>query len=89
MNFLDFDLEVCSRGDTALVNLTGLESDVLLMESSDVSRYRSGMRIKYWGGHYDKSPIRLVIPQHGNWHVVVVPGPGGTVQASVQVLRAD
>lgn len=87
MNFLDFDLEVCSRGDTALVNLTGVESDVLLMESSDVSRYKSGIQVKYWGGHYDKSPIRLVIPRDGHWHVVVVPGPGGRVEASVQVSR--
>ena len=88
MNFLDFDLKACYGGDTVLVQLTGVESDVMLMESSDLSRFKSGQQVKYWGGHYNRSPIRLGIPRHGSWHIVVIPGLGGTVSVSAQILRA-
>lgn len=88
MNFLDFDLGTCSAGDTAVVELSGVESDVMLLASNDVSRFRAGQQVTYWGGHSTRSPVRIAVPRTGHWHVIVVPGLGGTVSASAQVLHA-
>ena len=85
MNFLDFDLKFCTGGSVSVTTLEGVESDVFLMQSHDVSRYKSSQSVKYWGGHYNKSPIRITIPHNGNWHIVVIP-IGGAVKAAVQVM---
>ena len=87
MNFLDFDLGRADSLSVAMVRLTGVESDVLLMRESDVSRYRASQSVEYWGGHYKASPIQIRIPSSGNWHVIVIPGLGGQVRASVQLIR--
>lgn len=86
MNFIEFDLKFCTAGSTSITSLEGVESDVMLMESRDVSRYTSGQSVKYWGGHYNRSPIRITIPHDGNWHILVIP-TGGAVKASVQVIK--
>lgn len=88
MNYLDFDLGSCSAGSTVLVELTGVESDVILLSSVDVNRFKARQRVTYFGGHTNKSPVRLGVPSDGHWHVIIVPGPGGTVRAKAQVLRA-
>jgi hypothetical protein len=87
MNFLDLDLGWNESGSIVLVTLEGVESDVMLVSSSDVSRFKSGQRISYWGGHYKRSPARLRVPSSGHWHVLVVPGPGGRVRAAARVLQ--
>ena len=85
VNYLNFDLGSLSGGESVSVALTGVESDVMLMTPADVRRYSAGQQATYYGGHYRKSPARIRVPGPGAWHVIVVPGPGGRVQARVSV----
>ena len=85
MNYLDFDLGNLSGGETVTIVLTGVESDVMLMAPADVRRYAVGQQATYYGGHFRGSPARIRVPRAGSWHVIVVPGPGGRVQAQVSV----
>lgn len=88
MNYLDFDLGHLSGGEVVTVGLKGVESDVMLMSESDVRTFASGGRITYWGGHYRRSPAVISVPSAGSWHLVVVPGLGGRVEANVSVSRS-
>lgn len=63
------------------------QANVLLMDDSNYSAYRHGRRYRYFGGLAERSPVRLVPPHSGRWHVVVnLGGYRGSVQASVLVL---
>jgi hypothetical protein len=86
MNFLDFEITGTQSGAVAHVTLDGVESDVLLMTASNVNAYKQGRRFEYWGGHFNASPAVIPIPQSGNWHVLVVPSPGGQVHATLQIV---
>ena len=86
MNFLDFEIKGARTGSVARVTLDGVESDVMLMTESNVNAYKQGRRFEYFGGHYTASPAVIPIPHSGNWHVVVVPGAGGRVRATLQVV---
>ena len=85
MNYLDFDLGYLTGGEIVTVTLSGVESDVMLMSGSDVRRFAAGGQFNYWGGHYSRSPAKIAVPSVGDWHVVVVPGLGGRVKASVSI----
>ncbi len=89
MNYLDFDLGQLAGGESVLVELAGVESDVMLMTTTEVRNFAAGRSTQYFGGHSRRSPVRLGVPSAGHWHVVVVPGPGGQVRASVRVGRAS
>jgi Domain of unknown function (DUF1883) len=89
MNYLKFPLNYQSAGVTVEVTLRGVESDVLLMDSSNLSSFERGAgQVNSYGGHYKASPVGLTVPTSGTWTVVVIPGPGGTVHASVRTIAA-
>jgi len=85
VSYLDFDLGNLSEGESVSVALSGVESDVMLMTPTNVRRYAAGQQATYHGGHYRRSPARIRVPSAGAWHVIVVPGLGGRVQARVSV----
>ncbi len=66
------------------VELRGVESDVFLLDWSNFKTFERGGDPRGQGGHYDRSPVRFIVPQPGEWHVVVVP-IGGEVHATVTV----
>jgi hypothetical protein len=81
MKFLHWDM------NAGPVNVIQVELDqqanVLLMDDSNFSSYRSGRSYRYFGGLAKRSPARLVPPHTGRWHVVVdLGGHGGNVRAS-------
>lgn len=85
MTIATFDIKGARAGAVAVVSLSGVESDVLLMTPSDASAYLRGQRVHYRGGHYTSSPARISIPHAGDWRVLVVPR-GGRVHATLQVV---
>lgn len=85
MSYIHFELDVTSDSAIAIVSLKGVESDVLLMDRTNFDRLRRGSSYQYRGGHFRRSPARIPVPGPGEWHVVVVPGPGGRVEATLQV----
>lgn len=86
MNFLQFDIGNCLRGEVVKVTLTS-GANVRLMSSSDFSNFKNGRRHSYIGGLARKSPVRLQVPNSGHWYVAVdMQGLRGTTRASVRKL---
>ena len=89
MKFLHTDLGVVAGGSVVVVRLSGTEANVLLLDDSNLASYRRGQRCQYHGGHFTRSPARIVVPTTGRWNVIVdLGGYVGTINASVEVLAA-
>jgi hypothetical protein len=88
MNFMRFPLHQQSAGTVIEATLSGVESDVFLVDPANLRSFELGQSFQYYGGHYNQSPIRLRVPRTGDWTAVVVPGTGGMVRASVRVLAS-
>jgi hypothetical protein len=59
------------------------QANVLLMDDTNFSNYRSGRRYRYFGGLAKRTPATLVPPHSSHWHVVVdLGGYAGSVSAS-------
>ena len=87
MNFTHYDLGQRKGGEIVEVTLSGNAANVRLLDSSNLSSYRSGRQHRYYGGLARKSPIRLSIPCSGHWHVTVdMQGLRGNVRSSARVL---
>lgn len=86
MNYIELPLQYQASGSVAEVSLTGVESDVFLVDSTNLSAFKRSTQFSYHGGHYKSSPVRLRVPSSGTWTVIVIPGLGGTVRATVRVL---
>lgn len=85
-NFLhkEFDLQA---GDIVEVTLDA-PANVMLLDPANFANYRDGLSYRYHGGHAEESPVRLLTPRSGAWHVVVnLGGYPGRVRADVRVLR--
>lgn len=87
MNFTHYDLHYLEAGSVVVVTLQGSAANVRLMDSSSFNDYRQGRRHRYFGGLATQSPVRIPVPNSGNWHVTVdMQGLRGTVRSSVRVL---
>jgi hypothetical protein len=51
-----------------------MPTKVKFMTASDYKAYTRGKTHTYYGGTYEESPVRFVIPYDGNWNVVVEKG---------------
>jgi hypothetical protein len=71
MKFHHYDLGYRSGGETVVVTISGNAMNVRLMDSSNFQSYRNGDSHRYFGGLAEHSPVRLVIPHSGNWHVTL------------------
>lgn len=87
MKFIHTDLGNRKAGEIVEVTLSGSAANVRLMDSSNLSSYKSGRNHRYYGGLAKRSPVRLQIPHSGHWHVTVdMQGLRGNVHSSVRVL---
>ena len=87
--FTHYDLGWRHRGDVVQVRLLGSAANVRLMSETDFQRYIGGQRYAFYGGLMDRSPIELVVPVAGTWHVVVdLLGVGGSVQSGLLIRSA-
>jgi hypothetical protein len=85
MQFLHYEIDA-HAGTVVRVALRGSECNVMLMDTNNFYRYRSGDTFHYVGGHFQCSPANLSVPDNGHWHVVVdTGGYPGRVTASVTV----
>src|SRR4051794_13422100 len=89
MQFTHYDLRQQKRGTVVRVTLRGSAANVRLMDSSNLSAYRNGRNHRYYGGLATRSPVDLVVPRDGHWHVTVdMAGLQGTTRSSIQILRS-
>lgn len=91
MNFLHTKM-VVEQGDLVEVvfqcnAVSGV--NVMLLDDPNYQRYCTGLRFIYHGGgHFTRSPARVVPPHPDSWDVVVdLGGAPGTVQASVRIVK--
>ncbi len=47
---------------------------VLLIESSQFTRYKKGLTYQYRGGKAEQSPVTFTVPFDGIWHAVIEKG---------------
>lgn len=86
MNFLHTEFHG-GANDVAVVTLDG-QANVMLLDDCSFHAYRRGSTYRHTGGLAKQSPIRLVPPHAGHWHVVVdLGGYAGNVRASVRILH--
>ncbi len=65
-----YDVGQLSAGDAVQVELDR-RANVLLLDASNLAKYRRGQRCSYYGGEAQRSPIRVAVPRAGRWHVVI------------------
>jgi hypothetical protein len=82
-----WDLGHQPEGAVVRVDLEGDAANVKLLDSSNYRSYAADRQHRYFGGHYDRSPVMLPVPSGGHWYVAIDYGGGaGRGRASVQVL---
>ena len=87
MRFIHHNLGYQPAGEIVEVILSGNAANVRLLDSANLSSYKSGRRHARYGGLATKSPVHLRIPRSGNWHVAVdMMGMRGTVRSSVRMM---
>jgi len=86
MQFIHTNLGYKKSGEIVEVTLTS-GANVRLMNDSNFSNYKNGRKHQYYGGLATKSPVKLAIPNSGNWHVAVdMQGLTGSTTSSVRML---
>ena len=87
MNFTHYALGHVERGSIVVVTLQGSAANVRLMDSSNFNSYKARRRHRYHGGLARSSPVRISVPNSGNWHVTVdMQGLRGTVRSGIKVI---
>jgi len=87
MNYLHSELNLDSD-DVVVVNLDS-QANVMLMDWANFEAYRNRRAYRYYGGHAEKTPVRLAVPRSGRWHLIVdLGGYAGTVKAGVGVEKS-
>ena len=86
--FTHYDLKVQRAGTVIEVTLNAV-NNVRLLTAVNFQRFTEKLDFKYVGGIAKKSPIRLVIPENGHWHLVVdMEGHHGLAESSVKLVAA-
>ena len=71
MEYNVYKLGNLAKGKIVEVTLKGNAANVLLLDSSNYNNYKKGRRYKYYGGFVKKSPFRIVVPNSGQWYLVI------------------
>ena len=80
--------EYLNQGDVVVVNCSH-RCNIRLMSDSDFASYRQGGSHHYFGGHYDRLPARIAVPQDGYWNITLDLGGGrASIRHSIGILKA-
>lgn len=74
--------EYLNGGDVVVVDCTH-QSNVLVMDDSNLAAYRRGASARYYGGFYERLPARIPVPHAGNWNVLLEAPRGARYGMSV------
>jgi hypothetical protein len=86
--FTHYDLKLQRAGTVIEVTLNAV-NNVRLLTAVNFQRFTEKLDFKYVGGVAKKSPIRLVIPENGHWHLIVdMEGHHGLAESSVKLVAA-
>ncbi len=86
--FTHYDLKQLRAGTIVEVTLSAV-NNVRLMTPANFQRFSEKLDFKYTGGVAKKSPVRIVIPDSGHWHMIVdAEGHAGLADSSVKMIAA-
>lgn len=86
--FTHYDLKEQRAGAIIEVSLSAV-NNVRLMTATNFQRFKEGLDFKYVGGVAKKSPVKIVIPEPGHWHLVIdMEGHHGLADSSVKLVSA-
>lgn len=86
--FTHYDLKEQRAGAIIEVTLSAV-NNVRLMNAVNFQRFKEGLDFKYLGGVAKKSPVKMVIPETGHWHLVIdMEGHHGLADSSVKLVSA-
>ncbi|TWF56502.1 DUF1883 domain-containing protein [Neorhizobium alkalisoli] len=83
-----YDLQSQRAGTVIEVTLSAV-NNIRLMTAANFQRFTEKLDFKYVGGVAKKSPIRLTVPDHGHWHLIVdMEGHNGLAESSVKLINS-
>jgi hypothetical protein len=86
--FTHYDLKEQRAGTIIEVTLSAV-NNVRLMTPTNFQRFKETLDYKYLGGVAKKSPLKLVIPESGHWHMIVdMEGHHGLAESKVKMIAA-
>jgi Domain of unknown function (DUF1883) len=76
------------RGTVVEIQLAGSNTaNVMLLDSTNFSNYKSRRSCRYTGGRVNRTPVRLQVPHSGTWYAVAdLGGHAGSLGMSTTVL---
>lgn len=87
-HFTHYDLKPQRAGTAIEVTLSAV-NNIRLMNAANYQRFTERLDFKYVGGVTRKSPVRLVIPENGHWHLIIdMEGHHGLAESSVKLIPA-
>lgn len=60
-----------STGQLGVVVELQHAADVFLVDQNNFRKYQSGQRFEYYGGHYNKTPVRINVKGMGRYFLIV------------------
>ncbi len=79
--------EYLSAGTIVQVNCSH-QCNVLLMDDTNYSNYKSGRNYKYYGGWRTSFPTQITVPKTGYWNVVIDLAKGSArIQHSIKFIK--
>jgi hypothetical protein len=83
--FTHYDLKEQRAGTIIEVTLSAV-NNVRLMTPTNFQRFKETLDFKFLGGVAKKSPLNIVIPESGHWHLIVdMEGHHGLAERSVKL----
>lgn len=86
--FTHYDLKEQRAGTIIEVTLSAV-NNVRLMTPTNFQRFKETLDFKFLGGVAKKSPLNIVIPESGHWHLIVdMEGHHGLAESKVKMTAA-
>ena len=86
--FTHYDLKDQRAGTIIEVTLSAV-NNVRLMTPTNFQRFKETLDFKFLGGVAKKSPLNIVIPESGHWHLIVdMEGHHGLAESKVKMIAA-
>jgi hypothetical protein len=83
VEYLSWDLGLCTTGTGVEVELRGAPAFVRLLDADNYQDYVDGEEFQYFGGVWELSPLMLEVPYDAHWFLVIDGNDEGKVSAWV------
>lgn len=47
-------------------------ADVFLVDTNNYNKFKAHRNFKYFGGHYNRSPVKITVSGRGRWYLIVI-----------------